>query len=423
MLVASRLALDGEARFLLARGEASLFDPWLLRQRRRGLVTVYFERRHDRAELRLPAQAGRAAGVTLPGAPRLPARHAHLVLTQDNIYVHQDFDVPRGRATRSSHRLAADACRHVLDAPARSSASSATPATTCSTRPAAPYVNFTGEIAGGPLQGTSSFTKLVGAVAWYRTVKRGWVLAARVRAGAIDPFGTPPAFTPDTLDRPRGRARAARGPLPDRRRQLDPRLQRERCCRPSGGLDGDPWRTSSCACRSSGRSGSRSFVDSGNVWARPSSHQGLSDFRPEIVRRPLRPEDDVRYVAGAGCAAQPAVRPAAARRELERPVREAIGRDRQLPAAVRDRPDLLTAPQMTRFRGQTREIGAAGPRHARTRSRTSIVERRSARSLAEEIADEIEEVVEHVPQPVRWTVRKLVALDHDLVRRRWSCSP
>src|SRR3989442_1662781 len=30
--------------------------------------------------------------------------------------------------------------------------------------------------------------------------------------------------------------------------------------------------------------------------------------------------------------------------------------------------------------------------------------------LVEEIRHEIEEVVEHVPEPVRWTVRKLVAL-------------
>src|SRR5262249_27103375 len=38
-IASSKLALDGNARFLLARGEATLYDPWLLRQRRRGSTT------------------------------------------------------------------------------------------------------------------------------------------------------------------------------------------------------------------------------------------------------------------------------------------------------------------------------------------------------------------------------------------------
>lgn len=291
-VVASRLALDDEARFLLARGEATLYDPWLLRQRRRGSATVYFERVHDRSNSDyLAKRDGR--GVTFR-VRRDYRRDTHLVVTQDNAYVTQDFD-----STGSSYSESRDS---LLRVPHKYSTHRLGIGIERDTRDDLlnPFrgtdVNFTGDIAGGPLQGTSSFTRVTGSVAWYRTVRGNSVLAVRVRAGAIDPYGKALVFTPDTLLDPR----VQRVPLEDRYRLGGVNSIRgySESVVPEGGGLMEFLTNIEIRTPLFGPFGAEFFVDLGNVWSRPSSAH-LSDFHLTLSDD-YYSEDDVRYVAGAG---------------------------------------------------------------------------------------------------------------------------
>jgi outer membrane protein assembly factor BamA len=153
-----------------------------------------------------------------------------------------------------------------------------------------------GEIAGGPLQGTSSFYKGVLVSAWYTPRANGWVLGTRIRTGVIRPFGEATFFTPDTtLD-----DEVQRVPLTDRFRSggvNSIRGYNESSIPTSGGLamiEGSielriPLR---------GPFGLEVYADAGNVWLRP-SYIKIGQFRPEISNEPLDP-GDVRYVVGIG---------------------------------------------------------------------------------------------------------------------------
>ena len=292
-IASSKLALDGSARFLLARGEATLYDPWLLRQRRRGSATVYVERLHDRANPNFVAKQD-SRGVSLQ-IRRDYRRFTHLIVTQDNTYVRQHFDstgtlysASKDTLNRnyppsySTHRLQLGIERDSRDDiinPFRGS-----------------DVSFTGDLAGGPFRGTSSFTRITGGATWYLTVRGTSVLALRLRAGAIDPFGKVRVFTPDTtLD-----SRVQRVPLEDRYRLggvNSVRGYNENVLPAQGGL-AMLLGNAELRVPLAGPFGAEVFADAGNVWARP-SFMHLSDFA-------LRFTDDsydegaVRYVAGAG---------------------------------------------------------------------------------------------------------------------------
>ena len=62
-VLASRVAFDGDGRFLLGRGDASLLEPWLAGTRTRGQVTLYYENLYDRANPDW-VQQSEARGVT-----------------------------------------------------------------------------------------------------------------------------------------------------------------------------------------------------------------------------------------------------------------------------------------------------------------------------------------------------------------------
>lgn len=290
-VVSSKLALDGNARFLLARGEATLYDPWLLRQRRRGSATFFIEGVHDRANpdffLR---QDSRGVNFQIR---RDYHRFTRLVVTQANSYVHQRFDLLAADSARtealrdsipphySTHRLQLAVERDDRDDlinPFRGT-----------------YTNFTGDIAGGPLQGSSSFTRVSATTSWYVTVHGNSVLAFRVRAGSIDPFGKANVFTPVTID-----SRVQRVPIEDRFRLGGVNSIRgytENALPGSGGL---AMLLANVELRVPlvGPFGAEFFGDAGNVWARP-SFMNVGSFK-------LRLSDDyydlnaVRYVAGMG---------------------------------------------------------------------------------------------------------------------------
>jgi len=88
-VLSSKLALDGQARFLLSRGDASLLEPWLLRSRTRGLINGYYEKDHDRADPRWVAKV-ETRGVSVQLRREL-GRFAHIALTQDNAFVNQIY--------------------------------------------------------------------------------------------------------------------------------------------------------------------------------------------------------------------------------------------------------------------------------------------------------------------------------------------
>lgn len=289
------LAFDGQGRFLLFRPEASLLEPWLLRTRTRGLLTLYYERRDERADPRwVIALDGKGFSFELR---RELSRFARISLVSDNTFVDQaiEFLGPSlpDSATRESlttavvpsyttHRLQLAFDRDFRDNPLDPGRGSAQ--------------NAVAEIAGGPLKGTSSFTKGVVVSAWYTPLRNDWVLAARVRAGVISPFGDTATFTPDpTLD-----DEVQNVPLTDRFRTGGVNTIRgydEGSIPTSGGLALIEW-SFELRIPLIGPLGLEVYADAGNAWLRP-EYIKIGQFRPSISDVPLDP-GDVRYVFGFG---------------------------------------------------------------------------------------------------------------------------
>ncbi len=282
-----RLSFDGQARFLLAHADVSLFDPWLLRSRRRAQATVYVEKRDDRTDpSRLLKQ--NALGVTFQ-IRREYGSIGRLTVTQDNVYIREraDFFTTVSQATLdslpprySTHRLQLALERDTRDDPIN------------------PFqgidATFSGDIAGGPLSGSSSFTRVVGAGTAYRAVRKTSVVAVHARAGVMEPFGRVHIFEP-LID-----TRVARVPYEERFRLGGTNTLRgysEGTLPGSGGLALVQLNLE-LRVPLIGPFGAELFTDVGNVWARP-TYVHLSDFAPRVSNRPYGP-NDVRYVAGAG---------------------------------------------------------------------------------------------------------------------------
>jgi outer membrane protein insertion porin family len=152
------------------------------------------------------------------------------------------------------------------------------------------------EVAGGPLRGTSSFLKGEFASSWYTPLGGRWGIAARVRAGAIDPFGRPPAFTPSPDVDPA----VARVPLEDRFRTGGVNSIRgysDNSIPAAGGL---ALLQANLELRVplAGPLGLEIYADAGNAWARWERIRAAS-FVPEVSHEALG-VDDVRYVFGIG---------------------------------------------------------------------------------------------------------------------------
>jgi outer membrane protein assembly complex protein YaeT len=289
-----KLALDKDWRFSFARGELSVLEPWLLRTRTRGRLTVYHEQRVDRSDPRLEVRQ------TAPGASfelwRDVSRFTRVALAFDNVFVDQDVqftnptlsdstkealtaDVP---SQYSTHRLVLGVTRDQRDSPIEPTWGS--------------YRLATAEVAGGPLKGTSSFRKLQGFATWYTPWRSASVVATRISAGIAQPFGDTQPFTPDTLIDDE----VARVPLEDRFRiggVASIRGYGESEIPPSGGL---VMIMANIELRSRvvGPLGVEAYLDAGNVWARPEYLKG-SDFIPRIGGGKMDP-GDVRYIVGFG---------------------------------------------------------------------------------------------------------------------------
>ena len=292
--LATRVAFNGAGRFLLSRTEVSLLEPWLLRTRTRAVLTPSYERSDDRADLRwLVEQEGRGIRLELG---REINRFSRVTLTQNNAWVHQSLTVFTDTLPApvrdslelsvvrrySTHSLALGGVRDFRDNPLNATRGS--------------VQAITAEIAGGPFQGSSSFRKLSFVSSWYTPFRNGWVLATRIRAGAIRPTGSAPAFSIEgAVD-----STVARVPLNDRFRAGGVNSIRgydENSIPPSGGL-ALLQVNAELRIPIAGPFGIEMYVDAGNVWAR-ASYIKARDFTPKVSHDPLGP-NDVRYVFGIG---------------------------------------------------------------------------------------------------------------------------
>jgi outer membrane protein assembly factor BamA len=295
-LLGARQALDKNAKFLLARGEASLLEPWLLGTRNRAQVTIYAEKRKDfRIDtLEIDKQDH---GITFQ-LQRDFGRLSHLRLIQDNTWVvHQqaiflDPTLPADvravllqgfLSSYSTHRLQLAGERDHRDNPLGTTRGSLQVASA--------------EVAGGPFQGSTSFTKFQLSSSWFTSVGRaGWVLATRARGGLVKPFGQRKDFIPAAgLDR-----EVARVPTEDVFRLGGVNSVRgydENEIALAGGL---ALLNANLELRVPvvGLFGLEMYVDAGNVWARPEYIRAV-DFTPRLGRRELD-GGDVRYVYGLG---------------------------------------------------------------------------------------------------------------------------
>lgn len=286
-------AADAKLRFSRVRATATIGEPWLFGTRTAGFVNGFIERGDDRTDGRwLIRRTTRSVNFVVR---RELGRFARASLSQQNDFVEQSaevLDTALTFAVRDSleretvpryttHRLRLTVDRDLRDQPFSPTRGS--------------IQSLTGEIAGGPLKGTSSFYKAELVSSWYTPIKPGWILAARMRAGAIDPFGERSQFTPLTASE-----RVARVPLSDRFRTggvNSIRGYEENSIPVEGGLavlQGSLELRVSVA----GPFGLELFADGGNVWPQFSQIR-LAAFTPRVSRDPLDPSE-VRYVVGLG---------------------------------------------------------------------------------------------------------------------------
>jgi len=290
-VLGSKAAFDAKAKFILGHVEGTLYDPWVLGARRRGSTTVYYEHRNDRA---VPSyvihQQSRGINFQVRREYRGLTR---LTVTQDNTYVDQQIEfiahvdsttldslnryVPPSYTT---HRLGMEIDRDGRDDPIQPFHGSNN--------------TFAADLAGGPLSGTSSFTRVQAGTAWYFTLRRLSVLGLHGRAGVIDPFGRPQNLNP-ALD-----AKVAQVPLEDRFRIGGVNTLRgynENALPASGGLALLQMNVE-LRVPLIGPFGTEWFVDAGNVWERP-SYIHAKDFAIRFTSEPYE-RGSVRWIAGAG---------------------------------------------------------------------------------------------------------------------------
>ena len=231
-LIGARLALDQNAdfrNFLLLRGEAAVLEPWLLGTRNRAQVTLYAEKRKDFRIDTLEIDK-KARGVTFQ-VQRDFGRLTYLRLTQDNTWVvRQDLLFSDRTAlppavqdsirksvlpSYSTHRLQLSGVRDHRDSPLTTTRGNLQAASA--------------ELAGGPFKGSTSFTKFEVSSSWFTPLRRPGLAAGDARARrAGEALRRAQGLHPVGRSGPRGRAGPDRGPVPSGRRELGPRLRRER---------------------------------------------------------------------------------------------------------------------------------------------------------------------------------------------------
>ena len=292
--ILGRAALDGKAEFLNASIEARLVQPWLFATRTRGAVSGYQQRRDDRSDPRWVIRQW-VQGVTF-GIDRELNRFTRLGINQDNQWVEQDIgeldpalpDSARARIEGqvrpkyTTHLIQFSLTRDLRDNPFTTTRGS--------------MQVLSAEVAGGPLQGTSSFRRYQLVSSWYTPQQNGSVFGSRIRAGLISPFGDRPPFTPgDEVD-----PEVARVPTEYRFRLGGVNSIRgydENSIPPGGGLV-VLAATVEMRIHLKGPFGLEIYADGGNVWD-SADQVRLDQFIPSVGHDALG-DHDVRYVFGFG---------------------------------------------------------------------------------------------------------------------------
>jgi translocation and assembly module TamA len=287
-----QLSLDSKGRFLLARGEGSLLEPWVFG----GLVTPYYEKGVDRTDTSWVRRYD-ARGIRFELRRDLAIR-SHLLLVQDNTLVTQGFDLISPDSAALA-RLAPG----TGDVPRRYAKHSLLLGYEADLRdnPVSPvlgsYVSGSAQVAGGPLGGgTYLFSKSQLLASRYRPVgTRGWVVGWRVGGGIIQPFGQVVQFSPDTTNGDLNRV-----PSPDRFRLGGVNSVRgytESEITSQGGLL-MVLVNAEIRIPVIGPFGLEVYVDGGNVWGRASELKA-SNLVPQVSPSQRTPSD-MRYVLGVG---------------------------------------------------------------------------------------------------------------------------
>lgn len=197
-VLSGQLAYFGDGKFRRAEGVFTLTEPWLLGLRLQGTAAGFLRRIDDRSDNRY-VQRLRERGVEF-SLQREIGRYGRWALVQRNTFADQDFEVRNDDSTGVADSLASAVVRRYRTntlvgsvtrdlrddriAPSRGS-----------------IQTVSGELAGGPLRGSSSYRKVLAVSSWYTPLPNGWGLAARASGGVMEPFGDAAgSFTPDTPD-------------------------------------------------------------------------------------------------------------------------------------------------------------------------------------------------------------------------------
>ncbi len=254
-------SIDGTGHFNKAAANATLTEPWLFGVRLMGQAGPFYLREDDRSNPNFVRhRADRGFSFTLF---RELSRLSRATLVQENRFVHQDYDTLPGGVVERPDTLRGDyrtnTLRLTLERDLRDNRIAPTRGS---------YQIVSGELAGGPLRGTSSYRKVQLTSTWYTPLPNGWSLAARAMGGVMEPFGEPPDnFSPtEGLD-----AKVARVPFESRffvGGVNSLRGYAENSVPPSGGL---AMGLANLELRIPllGPFGVEAFVDVGNVWPRP----------------------------------------------------------------------------------------------------------------------------------------------------------
>lgn len=289
-----KLAFDGSFKFHEGRTDATLTEPWLFGTRLTGQFGLFYQQLDDRTDPNFVLSSD-TRGVNFLLYKEL-SRTARLTLVEESSLVHQSYGLigaqvnvvadslanavlPRYRANTLRATLERD-MRDNKVLPSRGS-----------------YQQLITELAGGPLRGQSSYDKLVLSSIWYKPFSNGWKLAARLSGGVMSPNGDEPSsFSPEAgLD-----PQVARVPRESRffvggvnsiRGWGDNSI-------PSGGGLAMGLANIEMRIPLAGPFGIETFVDAGNVWARPRYIKGRDFILPWQAPRGL--DGDVRYSYGVG---------------------------------------------------------------------------------------------------------------------------
>lgn len=280
-VLATEIGFDQNGRFVLSHTQVSLLDPWFVGTRTRASITPSYERTNDFAadtvEVR---QETRGFKVEFG---RDISRLSSVTITFNNLWVHEQdrptaAGLPIVSSTFTNNSVALGGVRDFRDSPF------------VATR--GDMQAITAQWAGGALKGSSSFRKVDFVSAWYTPLRGTWVLATRVRAGAIAPRRGAADLPIDSL--------GSVVPLNDRFRSggvNSVRGYQENTIAPTGGLAILQVNVELRAPLYRAL-GAEVYLDAGNVWAKP-SYVKWNGFTPTWSQKPIG-DNEVRYVIGIG---------------------------------------------------------------------------------------------------------------------------